>query len=489
MNSDYAKLFENFKATTNYKGMDHTNPCMTQRFGADPYALVYGDRVYFYMTGDEFEYDKDGQLIENTYSKIDTIQVISTNDMVNFTDHGSIKAASETGCAKWARNSWAPAAAWKEINGKPQFFLYFADSARGIGVLTADDPAGPFRDPLGHALITKQTENCATIEWLFDPAVFVDEDGRSYLYFGGGVPVGKVERPGTARVVELGDDMISIKGVPVVIDPPYLFEDSGIHKTGNKYYYTYCSNWQVDQKGTDEFGFHNGEIVCMESDGPMGPFTFKETILKNPGEYFGLSGNNHHCVFSFQGTWYMTYHTRLLEKNMGIEKGYRCTHIDAFDMQADGTIGFIDQTVKGRKQLRFVNPYEENSAACFAVMGGVNCVGADSVSRECGCGNMALSDIQTGDFIRIAGVDFGSASPKTFEAGVRRKDLKESVVQVRIDGLEGEILGYLPINGELSEEFNKESCALLNQDVTGVHDLYFLFYGEGYEIKNWRFTV
>lgn len=489
MNTDYAKLFEGVNITESFKGLDHTNPCMTQRFGADPYAMVYGDRVYFYMTGDAFEYDENGNIKENTYSKINSIQVMSTNDMVNFTDHGSIKAVSETGCAKWASNSWAPAAAWKEIDGKPQFFLYFADSARGIGVLTADSPIGPFRDPLDHALITKKTPNCETIEWLFDPAVLVDDDGRSYLYFGGGVPKNKIERPGTARVVELGADMISIVGEPKVIDAPYLFEDSGIHKAGNKYYYTYCSNWQVDQKGTDQYGFHNGEIVCMESDSPMGPFTFKETILKNPGDYFGLYGNNHHCVFRFQDNWYMAYHTRVLEKAMGVEKGYRCTHIDAFEMQEDGTIGFIQQTLKGREQLHYVNPYEENSAVNFAVMGGVNSTGADSSSSYYGYGNMAVSDIQTGDFIKVQGVDFGTDSPKTFEASVRRTVEAESMIQIRVDGPDGQVLGYLPVDAELGNEFTSEVCTLLaDSSVTGVHDLYFVFYGEGYEIKSWKFN-
>ena len=103
----------------------------------------------------------------------------------------------------------------------------------------------------------------------------------------------------------------------------------------------------MDQAGTDQYGFESGEIVCMESESPLGPFTIKETILENPGKYFGLGGNNHHCVFSFKDHWYITYHTRVLEGNMGIEKGYRCTHIDSFTMQKDGSIGLIDQTLQG----------------------------------------------------------------------------------------------------------------------------------------------
>lgn len=481
-------LFENITLAESYKGLDAANPLMTQRFGADPYAMVYGDRVYFYMTGDAFEHDAAGAIIENSYGKIDQINIISTNDMVNFTDHGSVKAASTLGSARWAHNSWAPAAAWKEIDGQPRFFLYFADAAGGIGVLQSDSPTGPFEDPLGKALITRQTPNCGDVTWLFDPAVLVDDDGRAYLYFGGGVPEGKTADPQTARVVELGEDMISIAGEPQRIDAPYLFEDSGIHKAGGKYYYTYCSNWQVDEAGTAEYGFKNGEIVSMESDSPMGPFTLRETILANPGSVFGLYGNNHHCVFQYEGQWYITYHTRVLEEAMGVEKGYRCTHVDEFTMQEDGTIGKIRQTLKGRRQRRFVDAYQENRAVTAAVMGGVDAVPADGASGYYGCGNMALGDIGTGDFVKVQGVDFGSTSPKYIQMTVRTAEeaAGRNAVQLRMDAPDGEVLGYLPIDILAGRDF-ETICAQLAGTAEGVHDLYFIFAGEGYEIETWQF--
>ena len=222
-----------------YKPLTQHNPVMVQRFGADPWAMVYGDRVYLYMTGDEPMTGADGKKRTNDYSNITTLRVLSSSDLVNWQDHGSVAAAGWQGAAKWAKNSWAPCAAWKTIDGKDRFFLYFANSGGGIGVLTADDPAGPFTDPLGKALISRSTPTCSSVTWLFDPAVLVDDDGSAYLYFGGGIPSGKAEAPGTARVVKLGGDMISLDGSPVIIDPPWLFEDSGINKFGDTYVYSY----------------------------------------------------------------------------------------------------------------------------------------------------------------------------------------------------------------------------------------------------------
>lgn len=482
---DWETYFKGMKYTKAYKGLQDTNPVMTQRFGADPYAMVYGDRVYIYMTADALEYGADGEVKENTYSKIRSLNVVSTDDMVNFTDHGSIAAAGQDGAAKWAHNSWAPAAAWKEIDGKVQFFLYFADNGGGIGVLQSDSPTGPFTDPLGKALISRSTPNCADVLWLFDPAVLVDDDGRAYLYFGGGVPEGKAADPGTARVVELGDDMISIKGEPQVIDVPYLFEDSGIHKAGNKYYYTYCSNWQVDAEGTAKYGFRNAEIVSMESDSPMGPFTVKEKILENPGKYCGLYGNNHHCVFSFRDRWYITYHSRAMEKAMGIEHGYRCTQIDEFTMEEDGTIGVIRQNMSGREQLKYVNPFEENSAVHFALQAGLDTV------NEGEAGEMVLTGIDSGDYFKVQGVDFGNQSPKELEMVIRRTGKSEEpcAVAVKTDVLFEEAFTYLALETEGDGAGNDfVTCRVTPaKEVTGVHDLYFVFSGSGYEVKAWKF--
>ena len=486
LRAQYEALFESIGTIEAYKGLEDTNPIITQCFGADPYAMVYGDRVYFYMTADVFEYDSKAQIKENSYGKINTIRVVSTTDMVNFEDHGAIKVGGSQGAATWAGNSWAPAAAWKNIDGQDKFFLYFADSARGIGVLVADSPTGPFKDPLGGALINRNTPNCADITWLFDPAVLVDDDGRAYLYFGGGVPDGKAADPGNARVVELGADMISLACDPVKIDVPYLFEDSGIHKYQDKYYYTYCSNWNVDQAGTAKYGFHSAEIVSMVSDSPMGPFVVKETILENPGKYCGLYGNNHHCVFSFQGNWYITYHTRLLEKNMGIEHGYRATHIDSFTMQEDGTIGLIKQTTTGREQLKLMDAYTENSSACMAVQGGVQTVAADAIATFYGAGKMALYNMKQGAFTKVTGVDFGDTSPSKLVMKIKGAAGANGVIQVRADGLQGQVLGYLVADRNTGVEY-EDFIMELDESITGVHDLYFIFSGENYRVMSWKF--
>lgn len=439
---------------------------------------VFGDRLYIFGSHDRF--GAEGYC-ENDY----VAWSAPVEDLSDWRYEGVIFRKDQTPWNTRNQVYYAPDCV-QGPDGR-YYLYYFVVNSSIISVAVCDKPAGKYEYlgdvslPDGHAYGTKSEE------WFtFDPAVLVDDDGRAYLYFGGGVPEGQAANPGTARVVELGEDMISIAGEPVIIDAPYVFEDSGIHKYNNKYYYTYCSNWDVDQAGTDQYGFESGEIVCMESESPLGPFTIKETILENPGKYFGLGGNNHHCVFSFKDHWYITYHTRVLEGNMGIEKGYRCTHIDSFTMQKDGSIGLIDQTLQGREQLSYVDAYQRHSATEVAVMSGMSTVAGDAVTDFYGSGTMALGKIQTGSFVKVQGVDFGEGAPSKWIAEIKNANGEVGVIQLRADGLNGDILGYLTIDANTGTNY-AEFETNLNTGITGVHDVYMIFYGEEYEVLSWQF--
>ena len=480
------------------KTIGNHNPVMTQRFGADPYAMVYDGRVYLYMTGDDPMYKADGKVLDNDYSNIDKICVISSADLVNWTDHGTVYAAGRNGQASWGNNSWAPAAAWKMIDGKPKFFLYFANNGNGIAVLTSDSPTGPFTDPIGGPLISRSTPNCNDVTWLFDPAVLIDDDGSAYIYVGGGIPQDKAANPGTARVAMLGEDMISLATDPVPIENvPYLFEDSGINRIGDKYYYSYCSNFSVTAEAEKELGFGGGEIVTMVSDDPMGPFTLSGSILKNPGAFFGAGGNNHHCIFEFEGSWYITYHARLLEQAMNLIGGYRSTNIDLLSFDEEGIPTATKGTQKGVPQVGYFDPYQTVSAATFGNMAGLDTVQYGEDAVKYGSGDMILTGVSEGSWLCVYGADFGDKGPSEFTIEVRRAANAEdtdSICAVRVT--QDKLFGSEPfadisfadiMNGEGGEEFSTITVPV-DITVTGVHDIYMIFAGSGYEIKSWSFS-
>ena len=486
-NDLYKSYFNGVVKAYSPKQLGKHNPLISQDFCADPFALVYDGRVYLYMSTDAYEYDEAGEIKENGYNSLINVHVISSDDMVNWVDHGKVLVAGKDSAAKWANRSFAPAAACKEIDGKMKFFLYFANSGSGIGVLVGDSPVGPFTDPLGEELVKWSTPGVAGVVWLFDPAVFVDDDGTGYLYFGGGVPQGQDANPMTARVVKLGDDMISLASDAVTIDAPCIFEDSGINKIGDKYYYSYCSNWSVPQSSKDELGINTAQICYMTSDSPMGPFEYQGVVFQNPGDFFGHHYNNHHCLFEFNGKWYLTYHAQTRETALGVHKCYRSVHVDCLTINEDGSINKVRGTYGGEEQLKYVNPYETFEAELLGNCAGVTVVPASEQAKQYGAGNNAIGGIKTGAWTCVYGMDFGADGASKLAASIKSSaDCKNAAVEVRIDGVIGDVIGYLPVEAGNGEDFTERVNELMTK-VTGVHDVYFIFAGEGYEVDTWKF--
>ncbi|MCL2443412.1 MAG: glycoside hydrolase family 43 protein [Treponema sp.] len=466
-----------------YKLLSDRNPIVTHTFGADPCVLVYNDRVYIYMTGDTLEYDIDGTVKTNTYGTINTLRVISSSDLVNWIYHEPIKVAGHNGIAKWAARSWAPAITYKQIDGENKFFLYFSNNANGVGVLTAASPLGPWTDPLGRALITRQTPNCSDIPWVFDPGVFIDDDGKGYLYFGGGVPAGKEANPGTARVVELNDDMISLAGDPILIDAPFFFEAANLNKIDGKYIFSYCTNWNVTDSARRELGINNAVIAIMSSNSPLGPFVFEGTIFRNPGTFFGIWGNNHQELFKFREKWYLAYHSQVLEDAMDIRgKGYRSVHIDAVTIN-NGRIMPITGTFKGVEQVQWLNPYNRHNGALSGNSAGLS---FGSIQLTDSNELIEYADISdNGSWLGVFGVDFGGSGANSAIINVRAAQRNRRYrIDIRLGSPSGEIIGT--ISNSFSPVFADYNIKL-SRTINGVHDVFFVFHGGALGFSRWQF--
>ncbi len=395
--------------------------------------------------------------------------------MVNWTDHGTINVKE---AAKRASNSWAPAVAHKTIDGKEKFFLYFANNASSIGVLTADSPTGPWHDPVGKALIDRSVGGCTVSEvgWIFDPAVLVDDDGTGYLYFGGigdinGKDENFIRNPKCAHVIKLGADMVSVDGSAQAIDAPFMFEDSGINKIGNKYYYSYCTNWTgaIDGKPINRADCPAANIAVMESDSPMEGFKYIGCVMKNPGNYFssGVTGNNHHCFTEFKGQLYAFYHTKRDSLKVGTKQDFRTTYVDKLNLgennnftNKDGSIAITKMTVKGVESIASLDPYTTVEAETFAVSDTVGTVlNTETSSNKDWLKNYSVYNGKIGGYIGVSDVEFGT------------------------DGASEVVLKL----GDTANTY-KEITAKLNTKITGKHTIYFVFGKNGVLMDSWRFN-
>ncbi|WP_170219343.1 family 43 glycosylhydrolase [Nocardioides litoris] len=491
------------------------NPLVTQNFGADPWAMEVDGRVYVYTTNDTQEWPEHLATGEaNNYGSINQVNVWSSADMVNWTNHGSINAAGVEGIARDATgapgNSWAPAAASRDVDGdgEEEFFLYFANSAGGIWVLQGESPTGPFTSPLDRSLVGFDTPgvrgnsdpDATDVVWLFDPAVLVDDDGQAYLYFGGGVPTtgGGADDPDTARVIKLGDDMTSVEGEATLINAPGIFEDSGIHKVGDTYYYTYCTNFSHNVPGLGR-----GDIVVMQSQDPMGPWSAPRLVFPNQQRFFGqgTGGNNHHAFFSFGDDWYLTYHAPTLDaaiQGPANAAGFRNAHIEPVTLNADGSVQEVVGTYAGPGQLATLDPYAAPvSAETIAWQAGTRQGYAGTSTFEGQTPTPILTSVHDDDWTSLAGVDLGTDGAASITARVRPEAGGTITMSTSPDPASTDrVVGTLAVPAGDGTTWTDLTAELPAGALTGVQDLFFRYAGdpeatdegELFDVETWTFA-
>ncbi|WP_437279125.1 glycoside hydrolase family 43 protein [Sorangium sp. So ce375] len=429
-------------------------PIASHRYLADPASLVHDGRVYLYASNDDDNVKQDGS--DDGY-KMASFVAISSSDLKNWTDHGEVIRVPRD--ASWAANTWAPSLV--ERNGN--IYMYFANNGSGIGVAKSDSPAGPFRDAKGSALITSSTPGASGQNiWLFDPGVFIDDDGQAYLYFGG-------NGEQNARVIKLNNDMVSVSGSASTITVPYFFEASWMHKRNGVYYLSYSTNPANGMR-----------IDYLTSSSPTSGFTHRGTVGPQPPK--NNNNNNHAAIFEFGGSWYHAYHNRSVANDAGEPPGYRRNlGIESFTYKEDGSIVPVTYTTDGLKQVKNLDPYARVEAETFNAQSGIE-------TERCEEGGMALSFINNGDWVRLRGVDFGEGA-ESFSARVA-SGAEGGSIELRLDARDGKLVGTCAVGATGGwQKWSDVSCAV--DSATGVHDLYLVFTGGGSNLFNmnfWQFS-
>ncbi|WP_230415699.1 family 43 glycosylhydrolase [Micromonospora tarapacensis] len=395
------------------------NPLIGHKFGADGFGFAHDGRVYMYLTNDTQGFAPDpvtGISPGINYGDINQITVISSEDLVNWTDHGEIQVAGPNGVAPFTNNSWAPGMARKVVDGEERFFLYYANGGGSSNVITGGSPLGPWTSERTSTLIGDRTPGAEAVAWKFDPAPFVDDDGEPYLYFGGGPAstsrpaAERFNNPKNIRAIELGDDMVSTEGTAAVVDAPVAFEAAHVFKREGRYYLSYSAHF-----GGNDFGGNQtplpgypggGQIGYMVSDDPMTwpKETYAGVLFPNQSQFFGAGtgGNNHQSVFEFEGRYYFTHHAPTLNKRITGDntQGYRSPHIEELAFNPDGTIQQVVGTYAGVAQVRDFDPFRVFEAETFGWSTGIATRKIDGGSAQFGgsAPNLVVSDIDNGDW-------------------------------------------------------------------------------------------
>lgn len=192
--------------------------------------------------------------------------------------------------AKGTKGCFAVDAAYKD--GK--YYLYFSEYTNSVGVLVSDTPVGQWKDPLGKPIVSNET-----IDWhrVYDPAVFIDEDGTPHLVFG----------HCRHYIARLNEDMISLAEEPHHIvenhdagfctgeNCPSRLEDKPfLHKANGKYYLSIGAFYGMSDH---VYGPYECQGAFIKAE------NFPDTHQFQQGEH-DMTTDRHGSFFEYDGQWY-----------------------------------------------------------------------------------------------------------------------------------------------------------------------------------------
>lgn len=310
------------------------NPVLNGYY-ADPDIDWFDCRFWMFPTTDGIIDERDGWWGSKTF------KAFSSEDMVNWTDHGVIldveaDNAEEAGVnengIQIAYSPWSYGHAWApsiEKVGNMYYFYYVAAvkpeyqnkycawideytddnentveahyvDDKAIGVAYASNPQGPYTaldEPLLYGKLIQDKFGNDEIPSVIDPSIFIDDDGSAYLTFGNWFPY----------IVKLNDDMISldesvfkkISGIPMGWYEGGFMESLVVFKKDGKYFFTWSSNGTADENYSVYYGTANGITYKV---GNIHPLLQKDTVN-------GIYGTGHQSILYLptNDTYYIAY--------------------------------------------------------------------------------------------------------------------------------------------------------------------------------------
>jgi hypothetical protein len=311
-----------------------SQPLIKHIYTADPSAHVFNGTLYIYPSHDIDAGEAFDDL--GSHFAMEDYHVISMKSPTSDAKDNGI--ALHVNDVPWAEKQlWAPDATEKE--GKYYLFFPAKDFAGifRIGVATSDSPVGPF---IAEPKAIKKS-------FSIDPAVFKDDDGCYYMYFGG-IWGGQLQRwrkgefnaeqphsptahlpnddePALcAKIAKLTDDLLEFAESPkdvIIVNAdgrPLLqgdnerrfFEASWMHKYNGKYYFSYSTG--------------DTHFICYAiADNPYGPFKYAGRILEPV-----VGWTSHHSIVEFNKEWYLFYHDSSLSKGVTHLRTIKVTKIE-----------------------------------------------------------------------------------------------------------------------------------------------------------------
>ena len=345
-----------------------------------------------------------------------------------------------------------------DATGKKTYWLFPNDQTgyRNGLIAKSDRPDGPFEV----CNWSKDNPNQVDGVLQFDPAVFVDDDGRVYGYWGFERSYAAEFDPETMATVKPGtqivEDMISGRNQPGRFR---FFEASSIRKIKDKYVFIY-SRFTED----GEFGLptSNYTLAYCYSDTPLGPWTYGGTIIDGrarekdeQGNVIASAvpdGNTHGSICEINGQWYVFYH-----RQTGTDEYARQAMVAPITVKVEEGKGGKVEISEGEYNscgfaLDGLDPFERHSAgiACWLT-------GPKPATHEW------PNNTFYGSYIEAS---YGGTPDMTKEQALTSKEKYDAPYDLRyntnrvVNNTDGSIVGYKYFNFD-AERLKNPNCLML----------------------------
>ena len=395
------------------------NPIIKNQGVSDPHIRVFNDTIFLYSGHDSHPTDK--------IWKMKDWRIFSSTDLLNWTIKDSI-SPKENYMDDASEDCWASDAISR--NGK--YYFYFSDRKRGIGVMTSDNPSGPFIDPLNKPLVSP----------MHDPTILIDDDAHKTPY----LVYGDKENGNGFHIAKLNNDMISLAETPKLIkingkeweNAPRWMDKNYIFKYNKTYYLSWGRDYAI-------------------SDNVYGPYKSVGSV----GVGHNLNELAHGSFFKWKGQF---YHIWCYYIKNGFK--YRTSIISYCHMDDTGKIVTDTQFL----DAHFVNGVGQYNASWekieaewfYEISGDIKKKG----TKEKG---FILSNIKDGDWIKFANINFDEVYKESL-VNLRLKGNK-GLLEIRSASSEGKILGKLKLSNSTTFQELKSSIKIQK----GKHDIYLVF--------------
>lgn len=463
-------------------------------FNDDPTCRELNGKFYLFTTQDPFtvQFEEPNLFFKGMYA----FHALTTTDFDHWTDHGSIVTGRDVtwnaGQALWDGDAGIPG------NGK--FYAYAPyrvnpakDENYGvfdIGVLTADNPLGPYKDPVGGPMKNVDGTPLAGLS----PQVVQGDDGARYLLWGAGDTSGHEVRiarltPDMTQLAEPARNVV-VPATDACGDLDY-FESPLLFKVGQKWYMTYVAFKSGKGPGCAAKGSYIDYVV---GDSMFGPFNGPIRHLIYFTNFSTKDGegddNVQQGICSYRGQSFLAYHVPYDEgasdkDGLNLPENWSSTARDhhrqvavtSLTVLPDGSLRTIypgrDQGVgtPGVTSLTLDAFAPRREAAEFHAR--MNAIGEKGLSGEY---QLKMGD---GGYLRFDNVDFGDGA-KTFhvEVSAENATLRNGILEVRLDTPAGELIGKVAIVSTGGPTNYRILTTSVSSKARGIHDLCLVARGE-----------